>query len=254
MKPGPHTLYLDLNGYEPVKRDFVMPDDKPLALDFKMKKLENVGFLTININQDGARIFIDGAIVGLSPYTQKKALKQGKHQITVELIGFDRYTQDFEIKRDETKALQIDLKEYDAPVKDETLSSWGRNLMLTGIIGGTLGFFGPFVYQKFIRGRPYYDQLGGETAVSTNFYRGPLADGDPNQRSDGEFKALRLTQLISLIAGGTLTAGGLAFYFYKWFRTVPPAPITSDADSVQFDGWAVMPTPDGATVGLSGRF
>ena len=41
-----------------------MPDDKPLALDFKMQKLENVGKLNIQVSQDGARIFVDGAIVG----------------------------------------------------------------------------------------------------------------------------------------------------------------------------------------------
>ena len=43
LEPGPHTLYLDLDGHEPIKRDFVMPNDN-LALDFKMKELENVGF------------------------------------------------------------------------------------------------------------------------------------------------------------------------------------------------------------------
>ena len=154
VTPGPHTLYIDLNGYEPIKRDFIMPDDKPLALDFKMKKLENVGFVEIEVNREGARIFVDGAIVGLSPYKQRKALEAGKHQIQVELLGYNRYTQEIEVQKDQVAQVQVQLQEYVPPVQDETLSAWGRNLMLIGIVGGGLGFAGPFAYQKLILRRP----------------------------------------------------------------------------------------------------
>ncbi|MEM6863377.1 MAG: tetratricopeptide repeat protein, partial [Myxococcota bacterium] len=46
VTPGPHKLFLELNGYEPVEREFVMPDDKPLSLEFQLKELENVGELS----------------------------------------------------------------------------------------------------------------------------------------------------------------------------------------------------------------
>lgn len=259
VTPGPHTLYIDQNGYEPVKRTFVMPDDKPLALDFKLKKLENVGFLDIQVDRDGARIFVDGAIIGLSPYKQKKQVEAGKHQVQVELLGFNRWAGEVEVKRDETTIVPITLVEYVAPVKDETLSAWGRNLMLAGIIGGGLGFAGPLVYQKLIRRRPYYEQLGPETLEGQPFYKGPLADTDPNRRDNGELKILKMTQLISLIAGGALTAGGFGVYMYKWLRTVPPGPVTSSMPPVEpsalsITGVSAMPTPDGAAIGLSGSF
>ena len=260
VTPGPHTLYIDLNGFEPIKREFVMPDDKPLALDFKMKKLENVGLIDIVVNQDGARIFVDGAIIGLSPYKQKKQVEEGKHQVQVELLGFNRWSGEVEVLRDETKLVNVVLTEYVPPVADSTLSAWGRNLMLAGIIGGGLGFGGPLVYQKLIRRRPYYEQLGPEGLTGDPYYKAPLDAGDANRRDNGEYKALKLTQLISAIAGGALAAGGLGVYMYKWFRTVPPGPVTAevggplDAPTVTITGVATFPTEDGAAFGLSGSF
>jgi tetratricopeptide (TPR) repeat protein len=260
VTPGPHTLYVDLNGFEPVKREFVMPDDKPLALDFKLKKLENVGVIDIVVNHDGARIFVDGAIIGLSPYKQKKQLEAGKHQVQVELLGYNRWTGEVDLAKDETKLVNVELVEYVPPVADSTLSSWGRNLMLAGIIGGGLGFGGPLVYQKLIRRRPYYEQLGPDQVAGDPFYKGPLDPTDPNRRDNGELKALKLTQLISAIAGGALAAGGLGVYMYKWLRKVPPAPVTADtggigdAPAVSITGVSTFTTQDGAAFGLSGSF
>ncbi len=248
VTPGPHTLYLDLNGFDPVKRDFVMPDDKPLALDFKMKKLENVGFLDIKVSKDGARIFVDGAIVGLSPYREPKAVTAGKHQVQVELMGHDRWVGDFDVGRDQTVTALAQLEEYHAPVSDDTLSAWGRNLMLVGIIGGALGVVGPFAFQKIFRGRADFDQLGPEQVNGSPFYEGPLPDDDPNRRGNGELKTLKVVQLASLITGSVVAAGGFSFFIYKWARTVPPAPVSAQVMPM------LIPTENGPTVGLAGRF
>ncbi len=289
-QPGPHTLYLDLNGYEPVKRDFVMPDDKPLALEFELKKLENVGYLTINVNVDGARIFIDGAIVGLSPYKQQKALTAGEHQVQIEARGYPRYTQAFTIARDQTLPLNIALEEYDEPVKAETLEKWGRNLILIGVIGGGLGFAGPFAYQKLILRRPLYSHLGPEAVnwgegvepANESYWRGnpkdgsgnikgELADGDltASYRENGAKNTLQTIQTVSIIAGSSLAAIGLGFFVYKWVRPDEKQEvITADADLewdtlpppapskpvVEITGFGVAPNEDGATFGLMGTF
>ena len=259
LPPGRHVLFIDLNGYEPVEREFVMPDDRPLALDFKLSKLENAGFLDIDVDQDGARIFVDGAIIGLSPYRQRKQVVAGPHQVTIELIGFNRWTGNVTVSRDETKLVTARLEKYSPPVADETLSAWGRNLMLIGVIGGALGVGGPWIFQEFIHGRPHFEQLGPSNAEGDVFYRGPLPGGDPNRNENGEFETLRLTQIISLIAGSALAVGGLAFYLYKWFRTLPPPPVTSsldprDAPVVRLDGLGMVPTAGGAAWGLQGSF
>jgi tetratricopeptide (TPR) repeat protein len=262
VTPGPHVIYLDANGYEPVKRDFIMPDDKPLALDFKMKKLENVGFLEIKVNQDGARIFVDGAIVGLSPYREKKALTAGQHQIQVELPPlFQRKTQEVMILRDQTVNAVVDLEKYEAPVSDETLSKWGRNLVLIGLIGGGLGVAGPFAYQKLILRRDPYNQLG-PSSVGEVPYRGPIGEEDANFRRDPTHRTLRDIQFWSLIGGSAFAAGGLGFYIYMWVRDTPPPPpmVTAgmpgadDGINVSITGFGFAPGEDGPSFGLSGSF
>jgi tetratricopeptide (TPR) repeat protein len=259
VTPGPHTMYLDLNGYEPVKKDFIMPDDKPLALDFKMKKLENVGFLEIAVSQDGARIFIDGAIIGLSPYKEKKALTAGSHQVQVELPGYMRWSQQVQVIKDQTLPVMANLDQYEAPVEDETLSKWGRNLMLIGLIGGTLGVAGPFAYQKLILRRDPYNQLGPNEPKMDVFYRGPLPDGDPNYRGDSTHSTLKAIQLWSVIGGSIFTAGGLAFFIYKWTRDTPPKPVlagpqATEEGGIAIDGFGVMPDGDGMSLGIQGSF
>ena len=106
------------------------------------------------MSEEGARIFIDGAIVGLSPFTRKKPLEAGKHQIQIEKVGFDRWTGEVEILKDQETPLSVTLDEYSAPISDETLSAWGSGLVLTGLVGGSLGFLTPFVIQQAFVRRP----------------------------------------------------------------------------------------------------
>lgn len=282
--PGPHTLYLDLNGYEPVKREFVMPDDKPLALEFTLKKLENVGFAVINVNVEGARIFIDGAIIGLTPYKQKKALTAGAHQVTIEAAGYPRYTQDFTIIRDQELPLNIQLEEYSEPVQDETLEKWGRNFILIGLIGGTLGVAAPFAYQKLILRRDLNEHLGptqvnwgdGVSPDQATYWKGnpkdssgkiktDLIDTDinANYRDNPTDGTLSTIQTISIVAGSIFCAAGLGFYVYKWVRNPDRKQVvTADAGeplapsepAVEITGLGLSPTEDGAHFGLMGRF
>jgi tetratricopeptide (TPR) repeat protein len=285
VPPGPHTIYLDLNGYEPVKREFVMPDDKPLALEFTMKKLENVGYATINVNVEGARIFIDGAIIGLSPYKQKKALSAGSHQVTIEAQGYPRHTQDFIVAKDQDLALNVELEQYDEPVKDETLDKWGRNFLLIGLIGGGLGFAGPFAYQKLILRRPLTSHLGptqvtwgsGVMPAEERYWKGSPggktenfteAEINDNFRENPTKNTLSTIQTWSLIGGITFAAVGMGFYVYKWVRNPErKTVVTGDNDElpeiedgplvespIEITGFGMTPTDDGAHFGLVGTF
>jgi tetratricopeptide (TPR) repeat protein len=270
-QPGPHTLYLDLNGYEPYKTDFVMPDDKPLALEFKLKKLTKVGFVKISVNVDGARIFVDGAIVGLSPFRDPKALPAGKHQLTLEASAYPRYTKSFIVARGKTNTLKIKLEKYIEPVKGETLAKWGRSFLMLGIIGGGLGFGGPFLYQKYFLQRPLYDALGPAEVTGDNFWRGqvtadkmPIGEGGftDSFQENKEAKLLQQIQLGSAIGGGVFIAAGITFYMVKWFRpedqvhiiaqapeSSAPSPTTVSLSSIGY-----IPSTDGGHFALSGSF
>lgn len=258
VTPGPHTLYLELNGYESVERQFVMPDDKPLALDFKLTPLSDVGELVINVEQEGARIFVDGAIVGLSPYRQKKKLEKGPHQVQVELPGFNRYSQEVIITKDETTVLDVELEKYKPGIADGTLSDWGNTLMILGIVGGTIGFLTPFIYQEFVLERDYFDPLGPDDIAGNQFYRGD--DTTLGGRDNSEFQTLETIQTASIIAGSSLAAIGLGLHIWKWVRKKPPPPVTASREDERpgsffsLDAIGVQPTADGAAFGISGRF
>jgi len=260
VTPGPHTLYLELNGYEPVEREFVMPDDKPLALDFKLQPISNAGELVVNVEQEGARIYVDGAIVGLSPFTQKKKLEQGPHQVQVELPGFNRYSEEVMITKDETTVLDVELEKYKPGISSGTLNDWGTTLMIVGIVGGTLGFLTPFIYQEFVLERDYFDPLGPEDIAGNRFYRGP--DTEDGLRDNGEFQTLKTVQTVSLAVGSSLAAIGLGFHIWKWVRKKPPPPVTAGRPGngenrpwVTLESLSIGPAGrDGAAVGVSGRF
>src|SRR5262249_46963000 len=102
LAPGRHLLMLEANGFEPVKKELIMPDDHALSLQFELKKLDRVGYLEVKVNRPGVRIFVDGAIVGLSPFTQKWILEEGQHQVLVETEEYRRLSQNVIIKRDKT--------------------------------------------------------------------------------------------------------------------------------------------------------
>jgi len=118
-------------------------------------------------------------------------------------LGYQRWSQQVTVLHDQKTPVNIVLEKYDAPVEDETLSKWGRNFMLIGIIGGGLGIGGPFAYQKVILHRDPFSQLGpkdvGPGASGT--YRGPLPAGDPNIREDPTHKTLKTIQFWSVIGG-----------------------------------------------------
>jgi tetratricopeptide (TPR) repeat protein len=258
VTPGPHTLALQLNGYETVTKEFVMPDDKPLTLEFQLTELENTGELAINVSEAGARIFVDGAIVGLSPFTQKKILEEGEHQIQIEMPGFNRYSETVQVTRNELTTVNAELVKFDPGISDGTLSGWGSTLLVIGVVGGTIGFLTPFIFQEFIFQRDYFEELGPRDVGGSRFYRGPAG---PNLRNNGELDTWENVQLISIIAGSTLAAAGLTFYFIKWFRSKPdPQPgMTAQQDDAglpwSIESFSVTPDPQGgAVIGLTGRF
>ncbi|MBI2373279.1 MAG: PEGA domain-containing protein [Deltaproteobacteria bacterium] len=280
VTPGAHTLYLELNGYEPIKREFVMPDDKPLQLEFNLNKLKNVGFVEVKANVDGARIYIDGAIVGLTPYKKKKQLEAGPHQIVLEAFGFPRHSQDFVVERDQTVALDIALEAVESADGEEgsAIEDWGRNLLIVGILGGGLGFGGAFAYQQLILRRPVSEYLGpsqakwgGSLPTSASVYWRGLprgADGATREvgdldlsdglRANSTASALRTVQVVSASIGGGMAAIGLGLLITYWATPEEEAkdtPIVLSAnESVSVDAVAVAPAPGGATVGIMGSF
>ena len=108
---GPHKLRVVKNGFEEAGREFTMPEDRPLTLTFDLRPLENVGWLTVECDQDGSHIFLDGTILALTPYKERRALTSGRHQVVLEHEGFKRFVQMVDVKKGRETVLKVRLED-----------------------------------------------------------------------------------------------------------------------------------------------
>jgi tetratricopeptide (TPR) repeat protein len=130
--PGSHTLKVAKNGFEMAERDFSMPEDRPLTLTFDLRPLENVGWLTVQSDQDGAHIFLDGTILALTPYKDRRALTAGRHQVILERDGFLRTTQLVDVQKGKESHLKVSMESKESRSKAPLVAA-----VLLG--GGLLG-------------------------------------------------------------------------------------------------------------------
>jgi hypothetical protein len=190
-------------------------------------------------------------------------LGAGKHQLQIEARGYPRYSKEFIVTAGVANPLNIVMEEYSPPISDDTLSAWGRNLIIVGVIGGSLGIAGPFLFQKLFMRRDLYEELG-PSLDEVQWGGGVTAPvywtGQEGFTTDNSAKGtLQTIQIISLIGGSVFVAGGLGFFIYKWARPedktqVITAGTESDAPFFVLDNVSFSPTPDGSALGLSGRF
>jgi len=131
ISAGEHTLKVQKNGFEVASRPFTMPDDRDLTLTFELRPLENVGFLTVDCAQDGSHIFLDGTILALTPYKDRRALEAGKHQLVLEHEGYQRFVQVVDIQKGKETRLKVDL------ASNETRSK--APLVLAPLLGSVFG-------------------------------------------------------------------------------------------------------------------
>lgn len=140
VAPGPHRLRVSKNGHEENTKDFVMPGDRPLTLTLDLRPLENVGWLTVEADQDGAQIFLDGTILALTPYREQRALSEGRHQVVLDHTGFARSTTMVEIRRGKESHLKVSMSSAEGRSKAPLLLApmWGL-LFFTGGSAAVVG-------------------------------------------------------------------------------------------------------------------
>jgi tetratricopeptide (TPR) repeat protein len=128
---GSHKLRVEKNGFEVASREFAMPADRPLTLTFDLRPLENVGWLSVECDQDASHIFLDGTILALTPYKERRALAPGNHQVVLEHEGFRRVVQMVEVKQGRETHVRINLESQEGRSK--------APLVLAPLLGGALG-------------------------------------------------------------------------------------------------------------------
>ncbi|MFH1809240.1 MAG: PEGA domain-containing protein [Pseudomonadota bacterium] len=169
LKPGTHKLVLVKNGYQTIEREFEMPEDRPRDLAYALEKVKNFGGLAIESNVNGAQVFLDGQIMGLTPYNVTKLVEQGKHQVSVQRQGFFLYQADVTIERGRLTRVNAYLRERgELTGWVSTLGTWvaGTSLVLGGLTTAVSYGLGGFTVQ----GSPYSE--GFWTAQQVGMYGG----------------------------------------------------------------------------------
>jgi len=190
VDPGPHKIYLEKKGFEPLEREFVMPTGKPLVLEFALKAEEEYGNVQIVANVVGARIFIDGKNVGITPYSEMPSLKIGFHQVILEKEGYRRWEQRVEVNKVRTTLVTADLVLLERPSSAPAVLGW-TSLVLGGLLVG-----------------------GG---VAANYFA-------EQQFNDTElFKTLHNAELGGFVGGGVLLTLATTLIIYDLVRDDPTA-------------------------------
>ncbi|MBI5494089.1 MAG: PEGA domain-containing protein [Deltaproteobacteria bacterium] len=166
---GPHKLRVVRNGFEPAVRDFTMPEDRPLTLTFDLRPLENVGWLSVDCDQEGSHIFLDGTILALTPYRDRRALPAGRHQVVLERTGYERFVQVVDVKQGKETHVRVRLQSAGGrSVLPLVLAPLlGTPLVLAGAAAG--GLSGALFYRarSVIDGTPAWQRaLGGMGAAA----------------------------------------------------------------------------------------
>lgn len=190
VEPGPHKLYLEKKGYEPQEKPFVMPTGKPLVLEFDLKPVEEYGNIQIVANVAGARVFVDGKNVGITPYREMPSARIGAHQVILEKAGFYRWEQRVEVEKGRTALVTAELK----PI--EELSAAPAVLGWTSLVVGALAMG------------------GGATA----YY---FAERKFNDTDD--FRTLHNLEIAGYVTGGVLLTLAVTLITYDIIRDEPSA-------------------------------
>jgi hypothetical protein len=71
--------------------------------------------LTVHVKEPGARIAVDGALVGTSPLAEEVFVEPGLHRVSAELDGFSAATDVIEAKAGEARAVRLSLTKLARP-------------------------------------------------------------------------------------------------------------------------------------------
>jgi PEGA domain len=196
------------------RNDTLGPTAEDLASALFAVQAQGTGRLAITSTPLGAKVSIDGQVVGATPWEQ--GLRDGTHKVTIEQAGFRPHTQSVEVKRDDLVAVDVVL------VSEAGAGGGGgggvkRNPLWLGVAGGGVVAL-----------------IGGGVLFAM--------DEDPESIPDSQ-----KTYTDSALGGGVLMGVGVAAIAagaYLYFTTGKPTGTAPTA-------WLA---PHGGVVGLAGAF
>nr|WP_321351203.1 PEGA domain-containing protein [uncultured Methanoregula sp.] len=108
LLPGPHTILLTAEGFEPYKDVVTASVGMIPEYTEYLVPLPGTGFLSINSFPEGASVRVDGIETGLTP-TNLQRVPAGNHTVTISKAGYGNFTGIVNIKGGEAQVAKADL-------------------------------------------------------------------------------------------------------------------------------------------------
>jgi hypothetical protein len=192
VKPGKHTLWLERQGYLPVRKEIEVQPGTAATHMVTLEKVAN-GWVSIGGKQSrGGKLTIDGKPACETPCRHETT--PGRHRIEVEKKGFEDYEGDIEVARSSETALEV---------------NFGRKPSRTGAWSATA------MSVLFFAGGIYTAQKGRsiDRELKRDIDQGKLIDsGDPRGQR-GKYWYIGADVLFGV---GTLTAIVATVNFLRW--------------------------------------
>lgn len=106
INPGSFTLKISYPQYIPYTEEITIEKGKTVRRDIVLLKSET--YLSLDSNPEGARVSIDGLVVGTTPY-ETISITIGKHKIRIEQDGYLPYETEIEIRKGKPEKININL-------------------------------------------------------------------------------------------------------------------------------------------------
>ena len=117
LRSGEYTVLLQRDGFPPTSHRFVKLPGQVLEVRLNLHDLApaapvdpTMGRLVAGISQSGAKLFIDGVVVGTAPLFRALPVAPGIHDIAVSLPGYRPWSARVQILADEQTTLSVQLE------------------------------------------------------------------------------------------------------------------------------------------------
>ena len=185
LKPGVHKLWLKKRGYEVLQTEFMVGKTN-LSLNFGLKEAQNFGFLRFHSNIDGAQIFVDGKVVGITPYNTKYPIEPGRHQVSFAKEGYNRVSKVVFVVASKTRTVNATMYLLNPGF------SWRGYIGITSIVLGA----GLITFSAL-----YWRDIANDYYVGTHYY-----------------KEFRNYTYIGYAGGGALVGTGVGLLIWEFTR------------------------------------
>lgn len=105
VKPGKHRLHVSAEGYEPYVTEVELKEQQTALINAALKETDKSGRLLVDTPVTGARVWVDGEEIGLTP-VKRVELRPGLHNVVIEADGYRKFKPDVNIPPDPVRAAE----------------------------------------------------------------------------------------------------------------------------------------------------